>query len=350
MKHPTRHRPLIAGLLAILAFAGCQSLPDLKPFADSTAQIAASVRGSGECTLTDIQDLKKRYHDDAKNATASNRDQLEENAVTATKQANSFETEWNANIKMMNATATYADSIAQIAAAGKDGADSAKQVGQSLKKLLDSVGTVVPGADAIVTLGSTVYGQIVQQMAGKSLEKALGEAQPAIDDVARVLGANLASLAKINHALTLELVTTTEDATRAGFNVGNERKVVRLAFAAHDQLRNEIATAIDNNNGDSAKREEALKPLVARSEQLEEIIASSRAKLVPIDTAVATAEEKGRNQAYLLSAAQTAVREWAAYHRELLTALQQKHAPSVAQLNAAATDVREFLNLIRKKS
>ena len=344
-----RHLFLLTGLFAAFTLTSCDSLPDLKPFSDSTAQLAASVRGSGQNAVADLQTLKSRYLADAKNATGDNRDQIKQDATALAKQAEQFEAAWNATTAMMDATATYADSITQIAAAGKEGADRAKQVGTSIKSLLDSVGTVVPGADTIVSIGSKAYGEIVQHMAGKSLDKALAEAQPAIDDVARVLEANLASLAKINKQLTLELVTTTEDATRAGFNVANEQRVLRLALAAHDEMRKEIGHAIESNADDSAKREAALNPLLLRSKQLEEIIAGSRAKLTPINTAAAAAQEKGRNQTHLLEAAQVAVQEWAAYHRALRPALSENHIPSVAQLNAAANDVREFLTLIRKQ-
>ncbi len=94
---------------------------------------------------------------------------------------------------------------------------------------------------------------------------------------------------------------------------------------------------------------EKLRELEARAKRLADLIASSRAKLAPVDTRIAEIEARTRTQESLISAAKLAVGEWAAYHQRLVEGLKQKQIPSVASLEQSAADVRELLNLIRNK-
>ncbi len=337
--------------LAGLLLAGCRTLPDLQPFAGSTAQLASSVRGAGKSTSADAQALLEAYRDDARQvrqeegpAAAADLEATVEKLGGATAK---LQAAWGANVKMMEAVEGYSASLAQIAAAGKSGQASATAVGESLKSLLDAAGTAFPGGDAVLGLAAKAYGQIAEARAAASLEQALAQAQPAIDEVARLLTANLENLGQTNRALARELTAIHTDAARAQFNVGRERGLLRLAVAAHDELRLSVQAALKNS--DPAAREKALAEIVARSRQLEDFIAVSRAKLAPVDTAVTAARARGERQGKFITAAIVATEEWAVYHRRLLAALRDKQVPSAQALLAAAHDVRDLLTLIRSQ-
>lgn len=342
---------LLFGLVG-LVLTGCGTVPDLQPFAGSTAQLASSVRGAGKSAITDARSLIEAYRDDARQVRREEgpaaAEALEKSVADLGAATEKLEFAWAANVKLMEAVEGYSTSLAQIAAAGKGGKDSAAAVGDSLKSLLDSVGAPLVGADAVLGLAATAFGHVAAARAAASLEKALGESQPAIDEVARVVAANLENLAKINRALTRELTAIQADAARAQFNVGTERGLLRQATAAHDELRLKVQTAL--KNADSAEREKTLAEIAGRSRQLEEIIATSRAKLSPVDTAMAEARARGERQGRFVIAAIAATEEWAAYHRRLLAGLRDKQVPSAQALLAAANDVRELLTLIRSKS
>lgn len=335
-----------------LVLAGCGTVPDLQPFAGSTAQLASSVRGAGKSAIADARSLVEVYRDDARLVRREEgpaaAEALEKSVADLGAATEKLESAWVANVKLMAAVEGYSTSLAQIAAAGKSGKASATAVGDSLKSLLEAAGTAFPGGDAVLGLAAKAFGHVAEARAAASLEKALAEAQPAIDEVARLLTANLADLGKINRGLARELVNIHTDATRAQFNVGRERGLLRVAVEAHDELRKEVQNAL--KNPDPAAREKALTELARRSRQLEDIIAVSRAKLAPVEAAMAEARARGERQGRFITATIVATEEWAVYHRRLLAALRDKQVPGAQALMAAANDVRELLNLIRSKS
>lgn len=360
-------RPFFAvalpGLLGVL-LAGCGTIPDLQPFADSTSQVASAVRSSGKLAVTDARTLVTAYAADARDARrvagevsdkerpakVSEAEGLEQSASRLKERTGALELSWASNVRMIDAIVAYSDSLASIAAAGKKGQESAAATGAALKNLLSSFDAAVPivGAVAeVAPIAAKLYGQVAATLAAKSLEKAVIEAQPAIDDAARVLTANLGNLAAINHALFRELPAVLQDPARAGFDARSERGVLKAAIAAHDELRTEINTAI-RNAADSAGREVALQPLSVRTRQLEAIIAASQAKLAPVDQKIAAERARGALQAQFIVAAQSAVAEWAVYHRRLGGALQERKIPSVDSLKATANDLRELVTVIRK--
>ena len=349
MKTPSCLGPLFGFVGLVLA--GCGTVPDLQPFAGSTAQLASSVRGAGKSAITDARSLVEAYRDDARQVRREDgpaaAEALEKSVADLGLATEQLESAWSANVKLMEAVEGYSTSLAQIASAGKGGKASATAVGDSLKSLLDVVGSAFPGGDAVLGLAAKAYGYVAEARAAASLEKALGEAQPAIDEVARVVTANLENLGKINRALTRELAAIQADATRAQFNVGHERSLLRQATAAHDELRLKVQTAL--KTPDPAAREKALAEIAGRSRQLEEIIATGRAKLAPVDAAMAEARARGERQARFVVAAMVATEEWALYHRRLLAGLREKQVPGAQALMAAANDVRELLNLIRSQ-
>ena len=116
MKPSLLLRPL-AGL-AVLVLAGCRTLPDLQPFAASTAQIASSVRGAGKSADADAQALLEAYRDDAREVRKQEGPEqaadLEANVKKLEATAEKLKQAWAANVKMMAAVEGYSTSLAQI--------------------------------------------------------------------------------------------------------------------------------------------------------------------------------------------------------------------------------------------
>lgn len=339
-------------VLTLLVCSSCRTLPSLQPFADSTAELSLSVRAAGRATVADAQELAADWDREADRLASDEGDaaakRIREQAAELTKSAAELDAAWTATSRMMTAVADYSSSLAEIAAAGKQGRASAEAVGSSLKALLDGVGASFPVSGEVLALSTRAYGYVAEARAAKSLAQALREAQPAVDEVAQVVRANLEHAQRINRMLYLGLVTSESDPARAGFDVGAERGLLRRANAALDQLRAEIQKAL--KEADPIARDQALAQLAERSRGLQAIVAGSEAKLGPVNAAIAQTRKRGQQRAELLTATLAAVDEWASYHRRLLAGLEKKQVPSAQALAAAAADIRELLNLIRTKS
>jgi hypothetical protein len=337
--------------LSCLTLAGCGTVPDLQPFAASTAQISSSVRSVGGLVISDAKMLSDEYRSDAQAARRSDGPESEELRASSERLSaavQNLQTAWGANIRMMEAVEGYSTSLAAIAAAGKSGKASAAAVGDSLKALLDEVGSPVPGANTVLSLAAKAYGCVAEARAAASLEQAVEQTQPAIDEVAKVIKANLENLAQVNRFLSLQLASNQEDNTRAGFDARRERGLLLRATVAQDEVRSEIQDALKIEDKDA--RDTKLAAITRRARLIEEIVAVSRARLAPVDAAVVDVRTRGERQQRFIEASIAATDAWVGYHRRLLVALREKQVPSVQTLLGASEDVRQLLELIRSKS
>jgi hypothetical protein len=147
--------------VAALILAGC-SLPNLKPFADSTAQLHSAVVSSSETVPALLREAGK-----------------EEEAARLNKAL-------VVRVEAMNAVLKFTESLSHIAEAGESGQQTASKVADSVNSLLSTV-KVSPLSGEAVAAVTLAYGIVAQVRAAKSFAEAVERADPAIQGVARIL-------------------------------------------------------------------------------------------------------------------------------------------------------------------
>lgn len=161
----------------LLLLVGClATIPEIKPFADKTAEMATAMNkgyAQAEVSLTQAEDAA-----DVKN----------------------LQERWTPTKKTLSTLVAYTDSLAAIADAGNKGSDSAKAVAASLNSLITAVNPLVGLAQlpeqAIKTM-EAIYSYVAKVRARENMSKAVGEAQPAIEQIANILAKNFDDLERL---------------------------------------------------------------------------------------------------------------------------------------------------------
>lgn len=174
MKHISRLLKHFCWISLMLLLGGCPAtIPEIKPFADKTAEMASAMNkgyAQTEVSLTQADDSPD---------------------------VNRLQEKWGPTKKALGAVVAYSDSLAAIADAGNKGSDSAKAVATSLNSLIAAVNPLVGLAQlpeqAVKTM-EVIYGYVAKVMAREDMAKAVEQAQPAINQIAEILAKNFDDL------------------------------------------------------------------------------------------------------------------------------------------------------------
>jgi len=304
---------LVAGLVAVLA--GCATLPDVAPYRDATVQLRSSVLASGNAVGAELRNAALAVGDKA-------RPGLEE-------RAQDFSENWKARVESVDALVAYAQALADITKAGKEGADTARSLAGALTQLAGGVGIALPPAGAVATVTDTaafVYAQVAAVKASRSLEEALVAAQPAVNEIAAKLGKDMdASLALVDAAYGLQRLALADKYNQEmGFLNALERERRKLYGQA--QL--------------SREDEKRLK-------EIGELFDSTRSWREPMQAAFVRLEERYEVEREIIVATKAAVSEWAAAHRGLAVAVRDGRTINVEGLIQATLEARELVRRLR---
>lgn len=230
-----RARPWLA--LAFLSMAGCAPpVPDLSPFAEQTAGMSSAIevgvdRTRGLLLGAELERARTRE----------------------------LERAWRQTEETLDALVAYSGTLADLAVAGNSGVE----VGAHLAAALDDVvgvlgsGPIPPPFEAVV---SELAASVAAVRAHRALRRAVGAAQPAVDRIAELVVANLASLDTLAQEAGLELATLHEgeNGPLVAYHASLERQE-RTALRA-------LALILDYQAGD----DEALAALLALDRDLRE--------------------------------------------------------------------------------
>lgn len=306
-------RPL-AGVLMVL-LAGCATLPDVAPYRDATVQLRSAVLASGNAVGGELKSAALAVDE-------NDRAKLEESAK-------SFSESWKARVEAADALVAYAQALAEIAKAGKEGGDTARSLAGALTQLAGGVGIALPAAGTVATLTDTaafVYAQVAAVRASRSLEEALAAAQPAVNEIAAKLGRDLdASLVLVQAAHGLQ-----RNALAAKYND-------ELAFLAGlDRERRKLY-----GQGRLTREDEK------RLKEIGELYESTRGWREPMQAAFAQLDKRYEAEREVIVATRAAVAEWAAAHRGLAAAVRDGRAVNVEGLLQATLEARELVRRLR---
>jgi len=308
---------LLALTLAVL-LPGCRSLPNISSFAAATGSLRSAVASGGSVTVAELA-----------------RVEISGVAAAATNLANA----WTERERLFTALSAYANSLQAIVDSGQSGAASAKALADAVTQLATTANIIQPGAgeatSVVTQTAMFVYEWIAKARAAASLEKALKAAQPAVERVAQVIGADMKDLdALVRLACKAQAGTLMqENATGLGYR---DQLIKR-----RDELMNRMNSSLAG--GRTAVELTETNQLT----RVDELLAGTDSWYEPLQAQLKEITTREKLARQLVAETQVALGDWAAAHGQLLAAVRSKRPPSIAELSEAAQRIRELVEKFR---
>ncbi len=287
---------LLASLLA-----GC-ALPDLKPFAESTAQIHAAV-------LTVDSEAPALLREAGK---ADAADKLDKHLAVRR--------------LAMNAVLNYADSLAHITEAGQSGQKSADRVADSLGGLLGALKLAPLSGEALAVV-TMAYAQVAQARAAGAFAEAVGQADPAIQAVATILTKDLEDLQGLMVQMRPTLMRRVMERSSANLALEDYRHQL-------ERERRQIEARLATDPGNAG--------LIRQSQDITLLIGQTRDRYEPLLAEQAGVGARVDAQVALMAKTRQALAEWAAVHADMAAAIRVGLPPNTAVLASLAVQIRKL--------
>jgi len=179
-------RAACALLLVPLAvmLSSCREVPDVKPFADATAELKVTVSKG-------FDELQLRVEEYAKD------DEVSNTLRTALKNRNKqLAQRWTSTDAALAAAVEYSDQIAALAAAGKNGEEAVGKVADSVNSLAAVFSSLSLPA-AAVEVGKVLAAKAIEARAAKDIGDATDKAAEAVNAASKIIAENLADLKRL---------------------------------------------------------------------------------------------------------------------------------------------------------
>ena len=305
-QHIGRIRSVLLPLLSLflIAAGGCASLPDVSPFVDATYQLKSAVVESGKVVADELRNM--------------------EGGEPHAKKLNET---WDKRAKAFAAIAFYADSLQAIVSSGEKGAESAEKLADSVKGLAEAAGIALPGSPAAIAVATDALKLIAQNIsrarAASSLEKAMVNAQQAIEDILKLIMPDLNDL----------------DAILRLSNKKLENKF-RNSYQKRLGSRESLEEYIYKANMIVADEEEILKLV-----KFSELLKATDGWYAEYLEGLKDINKRLRLGRLLIGTVQSSVDQWLNAHRQVVAALKNRQPVSTRSLLEASVQIR---NIIKK--
>jgi predicted nucleic acid-binding protein len=316
------YRGLSIVILVGALLGGCASLPDTGGYTVATIQVKEAVETTGEVVKTEMKSARSA------------------GATTANEQSvKGFEAAWNATMTSLDAMVEYAQSIEQIVDAGNKGAESARQVGDSVKRLVDEIKVdAVTGAGAEVVQLSIdtvafVYGEYAKHSAAKSLEEALDAFGPSMQRISALVQAQVEDAQRLFVEQIAAQVAELESGSGYGDWIKRKAELSAKQQTAMQQL---IAVTPPPASADPAKVAE-VKTTLAQLEIAQKQIAPH---LVEYNEKLKAIRQREKAGLSILEATENAIAAWGVTYQELAQAVKERRPVNVDSLIAAVAEAR----------
>ena len=333
MKAPkVRHA---AALLFSLFLTACGTLPEVKPFADATATIHSGMRSVGDAAAERVQEniayLSTRAEETEGTAKAS----FEKSRAGQETALKELKGAFPGIVKAGGAFVDYADSLQGIVAAANSAADSAR----SFTSAVNTFATTLTGDSLISPIVSNVaarlYKEFATYQASRSLEAAMEQATPTINEVAAQLAIVVRNSEKklfSENAKRLDYLEVDNELMRKyGFNQSFRLQIVAERRQAFEKISKDCITSCATSKEiDNLK---ALDQLYDRTQLFAAERATGRQKV----------DEYFTRQRALLARVEAALGAWREAHSNLLTAVKEKRQFNARQLVEVAQDIRDII-------
>ncbi len=337
-----------AALAAAVLFAGCMTLPEVTPYAESTAALAASAGTHYGDVADEVAALKAvQMPGESSAAYALRKAQIRE-------AQKSFAATEKALNRLFAAMTDYSEKVAALAAAGESGSEAAASLKESLQGFAELAGMGgLPTGSAASAVGKgfeKIADAFTKMEAKQSLAEALEAADPGVEIVAGqfevIYGTALTQAAgAIRNTKKLEASMEAGPAV-IGFDAN-----VRRNYDAYYRYLNGIVTDVDPEAPGSAWRGfcrepegscravnelEAVALVEARMEAIRPIVTEYDRKIEAIEKAYRQRLKAGK-------AVVKAVRAWAREHGKLRESLAEGTDLKAYGLKAALEELQSRL-------
>jgi hypothetical protein len=238
----------------------------------------------------------------------------------------------------------YATTLAGVVEAGRAGAESARALGEAVGNLATSLNIALPGAgtaaSSVTQLASDLYAIAAREWAAHVVEKRLEELDPKVQEVARILAADLGNLKNIAWASRTQALTNLSQDSEHLRRV-NDLKA-RRAREAHEVLNAPlVATPPQLNLGERLK-------LLRDIDQTLELETKTPGYMDYLSRR-AELETAFADQSAVLDQAVLLLHAWAGAHHQILLAVREKRPPSLQELTQVAADLQEVYKQVHLK-
>jgi hypothetical protein len=316
-------------------FAGCASLPDTGGYTAATIQIRQAVATAGEVVEEELLSAIKA---DATTA--------DDESVKNLKAA------WAATMRSLDAMVVHAQSIEQIVDAGNRGAESAKNVADSVKHLVDTIkvdaltGVSAKAFELSAETVAFVYGEYSKYVGAKSLDEALEKFGPSIAKITALVQAQIADARRLfveqieaQIQLLQSPAQSPEDADR---RYGNWIKRHRELDETAEQATQLLIRGIKNNEPNDIQKAKAM---ISHIETGRKMVTPRLAEYKAKEHLIRLREKAGRS---ILTTAENAVSAWGSAHQQLVKAIKERRPVSVESLTAAVVEIRTLIQRWRE--
>jgi len=305
-------------LLSFLIILSSCALPNLKPFADSTATLDTGVReGGGEI----IESMKALPFKD-KNGMR----------IPITSQehpANRLNEAWAVRIQAMDALIAYSASLANISNAGFNASNNVEAFGETVKGLADYIPAVSAYTGDVKALVNLLITTGIEIQSYYTLSRAVEKAQKPLEEIVTLIKADLSDLQEINKNLRIKGI--------ANLNKSVDKYLVPYNDAA------ELKKKWSEQLSDPAKEANALNMVNKYDDILQNLLPQVQAQ----QEAIAKFEKKCDNLDLLLTNTQKALDSWISANAQLAGALKDKRQPNIALFVVRAAEIKYAVDKLR---
>jgi hypothetical protein len=282
----------------------------VSPFASASRQLAGAMKAGGAAVSEDLH------------ATTG----LDE-------RAKQFDQAWGPRNDVMRAVVSYSDGLVAIVRSTGEARDSARALADKVGALAQVAGVAQPGAGAAGAVASDtaafVWAQIALVRGAASLGEALTIAQPVIDRLTELITSDNRDLASIVRGAAVAQRTALEAAYNEPFGYAGTLARRRTALRA-------------KGYGALTKDE------IAELARIDELLVPAQAQLQKRDDALVRIDRRERASLQLIAATRDAMERWAAAHRDVALAIQERKPVSVESLTEATIELRELVKRARE--
>ena len=308
---------LFLGLTCLLLLTSCAT-PDLKPFAEASKTLSASVNRGGDLAIKPL--VRMPIWDGTKYVQPED----------AKHPAKALAASWEIRRKAMDAVLIYSSSLVAISEAAANRKGNATELVGSVKQLASAVpalGTGLSAAGDLVVFGLGTY---VEIKAWHNMRKAVESADPAIQLVAKALKKDFTELSNEFESKPNDHLIQIDFALRPVNRIHDALTTQREA------QRNQVAGA----PGDAALGTELVR--------LDGLLTAVNVDLNKLQSEKNRIEEFRADGVEFFASAIKATDAWAAAHADLVKCFEERRTPNLALLAARAEELKGIVENLKK--
>jgi hypothetical protein len=326
--------PRFVALLASVLLSACGTLPDVKPFADATATIHSGMRSVGDAAVERVQKNIAYVSVRAEETAGGAQTSFQKAKADQQEVLKELQDDFAVIVKVGGAFVDYADSLQGIVAAANNSADSAKNFTTAVNKFATTLTGDPLITPAIANVAARLYKEFATYQASRSLEAAMEQATPTINEVAGELAIVVTASQKFfsENAKRLDYGEVDYALERKyGFDQSFRQQIVQERQRAFVKISGDCVTSCATSKEiDTLK---ALDQLYDRTQAFATERAAGRQKV----------DEYFVRQRALLTRLGAALNAWKEAHSSLLTGVKEKRQFSTRQLIEVAQDISDII-------